>query len=260
MQSGIEQLLTGAAQSCHVVSYEHLPSTNTTARELAKDGAADGTVVIADRQSAGRGRLQRAFFSPEGTGLYMSVIVRRDLPATDALRLTTMAAVATAQTIECMIGRQVGIKWVNDIYLDGKKVCGILTEGSILPGEKKLQYAVIGIGVNITPREGGFPPEIAHIAGAILPSVDDAESARSTLAAGILNRLMFLLDQDDPNLCLDEYRRHLILRDRDIIVYGADETPRFARALDIDEEYRLLVRFEDGSQAALDSGEVSIKL
>ena len=260
MRSCIEQLLTGTAEHCRIFAYEQLPSTNRTAREMAADGAPDGTVVIAHEQSAGRGRKQRSFFSPGGTGLYMSVIVRRELIATDALRLTTMAAVATAQAIEAMIGRKVGIKWVNDIYLDGKKVCGILTEGSIVPGEKNLQYAVIGIGVNITPPKDDFPDEIKHIAGAILPSVDDATDARARLAAGILNRLMMLMDHDDPALCLDEYRRHLILRGREIIVYEADEVPRPARALDVDEEYRLLVRFEDGSMGALDSGEVSIKL
>ncbi len=260
MRSEIEQLLTGTARCRRVVSYEHLPSTNTTARELAKEGAPDGTVIIAHKQSAGRGRLQRTFFSPEGTGLYMSVIVRRELPATDALRLTTMAAVATAQAIEKMIGRKTGIKWVNDIYLDGKKVCGILTEGSILPGEKKLQYAVIGIGVNITPPEGGFPPEIAHIAGAILPSVDDAERARSSLAAGILNGLMTLLDRDDRNACLDEYRRRSILQNREITVHRADGSTSLATALDVDDDYRLLVRYEDGKEELLDSGEVSIKL
>lgn len=260
MRSEIEQRLTGTARCCRIVQYEHLPSTNTTARELAKDGAPDGTVIIAHKQSAGRGRLQRTFFSPEGTGLYMSVIVRRELLATDALRLTTMAAVATARAIEEMIGRKTGIKWVNDIYLDGKKVCGILTEGSILPGEKKLQYAVIGIGVNITPPEGGFPPEIAHIAGAILPSADDAERERSSLAAGILNRLMALLDLEDRKECLDEYRRRSILQNREITVHRADGTTSPATALGVDDDYRLLVRYEDGKEEHLDSGEVSIKL
>ena len=176
-----------AAQGrCRILVYDHLPSTNQTAREMAADGALDGTVVLAHKQSAGRGRLGRSFFSPDGTGLYMSLILRRDLTAADALRLTPMAAVATAEAIEDMVGHKVDIKWVNDIYLDQKKVCGILTEGSVDPTSGRLAYAVIGIGVNITPPDGGFPEEIRQVAGAILPASDDAEGVRDALVEKIL--------------------------------------------------------------------------
>ena len=239
-----------------IYHYETLPSTNAEAKRMILDGARDG-VLLAEHQTSGRGRLGRSFFSENG--IFMSVILSPERISFDPGFLTSTMAAAACRAITEK-GFPVGIKWVNDIYLDGKKVCGILTEGSILPGEKKLQYAVIGIGVNITPPKGGFPPEIAHIAGAILPSADDAERARSSLAAGILNRLMTLLDLDDRKACLDEYRRRSILQNREITVHRADGTTSPATALDVDDDYRLIVRYENGKEEHLDSGEVSIKL
>jgi BirA family biotin operon repressor/biotin-[acetyl-CoA-carboxylase] ligase len=256
----IKQMLKGNACSCRVLMYDHLPSTNTTARELASSGAQDGTVIIAARQSAGRGRMQRSFYSPGGTGLYMSLIVRRELTAEDALRLTTMAAVATAQAIESMIDRSVGIKWVNDIYLDEKKVSGILTEGAIIPGTNRLLYAVVGIGVNITPPDGGFPKEIKHIAGAIWEQASDPMSLRDCLAADIINRWMALLGQNDHVAILEEYRKRSVVINRDVTVHRGDGLAYSARALMIDDYYRLIVRDENGDEQALDSGEISIKL
>lgn len=257
----IKKEINAADGRCRILIYDQLPSTNTTARELAKDGAADGTVVIADRQSAGRGRLQRAFFSPEGTGLYMSVIVRRDLPASAALRLTPLAAVATAEAIEAIIGRGVYIKWVNDIYMDNKKVCGILTEGAMDPQTQALQYAVVGIGVNVAPPEGGFPEELRHIAGAILPKSENAAEVRDALAQRILSNLMTLLEERDPASAHTRYRSRLVLLGYPVTVHTADgSSSRVATALDIDEDYRLIVRYEDGSIEHLDSGEVSVRL
>lgn len=257
----IKKEINAADGRCRILIYDQLPSTNTTARELAKDGAADGTVVIADRQSAGRGRLQRSFFSPEGTGLYMSLILRRDLPASAALRLTPLAAVATAEAIEAIIGRGVYIKWVNDIYMDNKKVCGILTEGAMDPQTQALQYAVVGIGVNVAPPEGGFPEELRHIAGAILPKSENAAEVRDALAQRILSNLMTLLEERDPASAHTRYRSRLVLLGYPITVHTADgSSSRVATALDIDEGYRLIVRYEDGSIEHLDSGEVSVRL
>jgi BirA family biotin operon repressor/biotin-[acetyl-CoA-carboxylase] ligase len=254
-----KQLYTPSGE-CRMLVYDHLPSTNKTAREMAADGATDGTVIIAHEQSAGRGRLQRSFFSPGGTGLYMSLILRRDLPAAHALHLTPMAAVATAEAIESIIGRKVDIKWVNDIYLDGKKVCGILTEGAIQPGTQKLQYAVVGIGVNITPPDEGFPEEIQHIAGAILPAADNAAAVRDALAEQIVRGMMALLDLT-PASVHEKYRSRLMLCDRPVTVHTADgSSSRPATALDVDEDYRLIVRYEDGTTEHLDGGEVSIRL
>jgi BirA family biotin operon repressor/biotin-[acetyl-CoA-carboxylase] ligase len=255
-----KQLYTPSGE-CRMLVYDHLPSTNKTAREMAADGATDGTVIIAHEQSAGRGRLQRSFFSPGGTGLYMSLILRRDLPAAHALHLTPMAAVATAEAIESIIGRKVDIKWVNDIYMDNKKVCGILTEGAMDPQTQALQYAVVGIGVNVAPPEGGFPEELRHIAGAILPKSENAAEVRDALAQRILSNLMTLLEERDPASAHTRYRSRLVLLGYPITVHTADgSSSRVATALDIDEDYRLIVRYEDGSIEHLDSGEVSVRL
>ena len=183
-----------------ILTYDTLSSTNATAREQAMQGASDMTVILAEHQSGGRGRMQRTFHSPEGTGIYMSVIVRRPMTARDATHITPLAAVATAQAIESMIHRPVGIKWVNDIYLDGKKVCGILCEGAVEPGTRQLQYAVIGIGVNVTPPKDGFPEEIRHIAGSVFDADTESWHLRDRLIGEILERLAFLLDQKDPAL------------------------------------------------------------
>ena len=244
---------------CRILLYDHLPSTNQTAREMASDGAPDGTVIIAREQSAGRGRLQRSFFSPGGTGLYMSLILRRSLHAADALRLTPLAAVATAEAIEEMIGHKVDIKWVNDIYLGGKKVCGILIEGAVDPTTQSLSYAVVGIGVNITPPAGGFPEAIRQIAGAVLPTADHAEALCDELAEKIICNMMTILDAD-PASVHEKYRSRLMLCNRAVTVHSADGTSsRPAVALDVDQDYRLKVCYEDGSVEHLDGGEVSIR-
>lgn len=243
-----------------ILTYDTLASTNATAREKAMLGASDMTVILAEHQSGGRGRMQRAFHSPEGTGIYMSVIVRRPMTARDATQITPLAAVATAQAIESMIHRPVGIKWVNDIYLDGKKVCGILCEGAVEPGTRQLQYAVIGIGVNVATPKEDFPEEIRHVAGSIFDGDVEVEHLRDRLIGEILERLANLLNRQDPTLCLSEYRRRSIVAGRDVTVHSFDGSTRTARVLEIDDKYRLVVRYDNGEIAALDSGEVSVRL
>ncbi len=255
----IVQDLRGAARACQIAVFPSLASTNATAKQMAAEGAQNGTVVIAEQQSAGRGRMGRPFFSPDGTGLYMSLIVRRTLPVTYATRLTTAAAVATAQAIETLSGREAGLKWVNDIYLDGKKVCGILTEGGISADAGALDYAVIGIGVNLAPPKGGFPPEISDIAAAVFEDESAARGMRESLAAEILNRLMSMLDQLLSPDILSEYRRRSLITGQSVLVHRADAPPRAAYAMSVDEEFRLSVRYEDGTTEALESGEISVR-
>ena len=255
----IEQALRGAAKETRVVVYSLLASTNTTAKQMAVEGAQNGLVVIAERQSAGRGRMQRSFFSPDGTGLYMSLIVRREMPAAYATRLTTAAAVATAQAIEAISGRDARIKWVNDIYLDGKKACGILTEGHVSPETGLLDYAIVGIGVNVAPPTDGFPPEISDIATAMFPQNTPIDGVRERLAAEILNRLVPMVDELTAPDILDEYRRRSYLSGQRVLVRRMEEQGREAQVLGLDEDFRLLVRYEDGTTEALDSGEVSVK-
>ena len=255
----IEQALRDAAKTAQIRVFPSLASTNTTAKQMAAEGAPNGLVVIAEHQSAGRGRMQRSFFSPDGTGLYMSVIVRRPMPTAYATRLTTAAAVATAQAIEAVSGRETQIKWVNDIYLDGKKVCGILTEGHILPETGLLDYAVVGIGVNVALPENGFPPEIADIATAVFVDKKTLEGGKEQLTVEIINRLLEFADDILSPSLLSEYRRRSYLSGQRVLVRRMDEDGRAARAIDIDDDFRLIVRYEDGTTEALDSGEVNVR-
>ncbi len=163
------------ADASPIEIHESIDSTNTLAMQIARGGGKDGTVVISEEQSGGRGRLERSFFSPKGTGLYMSIVVRRqfdteimtrDIPAL----LTALAGVVAAQAIYELTGIDTRLKWVNDLYIGPKKVGGILTEGSFT--EDKLDFAVIGIGINVFAPAEGFPDEIKKTATSLLPDSD----------------------------------------------------------------------------------------
>ena len=147
-----------------IIEKDSVTSTNTELIEMAKNGAKEGTVLIASEQTAGKGRTGKSFYSPEGSGVYLSILLRPDFKPEDALFLTTIAAVATAKAIESVSDKEAKIKWVNDVYLDNKKVCGILTESALSSDMEKLDYAVVGIGINLCPPEGGFPDDIKNIA------------------------------------------------------------------------------------------------
>ena len=224
----------------------YVEETGSTNADLMEDGsAASGSVLIAGRQSAGRGRMRRAFASPEG-GLYMSVLFR-DISAADALQFTPRAAVAVSLAIECSSGRRAYIKWVNDVLLDGLKVCGILAEAVTRRGLDM----VLGIGVNVAEPDGGFPETLRGVAGAVFE--DPIEFAREKLAAGILNVLF-----DESLDVYTEYVRRNVVLGRDITVHRAGAAYE-ARALEIDRDYRLIIE-RGGQRETLDSGEVSIRL
>lgn len=251
--------LEGVAAGWQIDVCPALGSTNKTLKERAAAGAAHGNVLIAARQSAGRGRMERSFFSPDGTGLYMSILVRRPIAARASLYLTTAAAVAVADGIRTLSGREPGIKWVNDVWLDGRKVCGILTEGAVVPGTDRLDFAVVGIGVNLAPPKEGFPPEIRDVAGAVFPDRALALGARVRLAAYILNRLAPWTECLPETPFLAAYRRCSFLPGRQITVERGEER-RAAVAVEIDDAFRLVVRYPDGTTEALDSGEVSVRV
>lgn len=224
----------------------YVEETGSTNADLLEDGsAASGSVLIAGRQSAGRGRMRRAFASPEG-GLYMSVLFR-DISAADALQFTPRAAVAVSLAIERSSGRRAYIKWVNDVLLDGLKVCGILAEAVTRRGLDM----VLGIGVNVAEPDGGFPEALRGVAGAVFE--DPIEFAREKLAAGILNALF-----DESLDVYTEYVRRSAVLGRDIAVRRTGAAYE-ARALEIDRDYRLIIE-RGGQRETLDSGEVSIRL
>ncbi len=236
--------------------FDEIDSTNTYLVERAKLGAPDKTAAIANRQTAGRGRRGKSFFSPENTGLYMSIIRKFDCDVKTAMMITPAVACAVADALECVSGKEMGIKWVNDIYSGGKKLCGILTETRFDFERDRLEYAVIGIGINLFEPKGGFPKELENVAMAVFSEY--SKDKRTEVIQAVLDALDKYLPEIAPREFLEEYRRRSVLIGKSINVIK-DENIRPAQVLGIDDNARLVVKAEDGVQA-LDSGEVSIRL
>ena len=223
--------------------FDELPSTNTYLAALAREGAPAGRVILAEAQSAGRRRMGRSFFSPAGSGIYLSVLVR---PKTlDAGKLTTLAAVVVSDAILSVCGIQVGIKWVNDLIFDSKKLCGILAEGA--GGE----YAVLGIGINV--KKSAFPPELAQIATSLEQATGTAPD-RNRLVAEILQRLANADLEGTSHM--EEYRRRSLTLGKWVTVLGSGESV-FVRA--IADDGALLVEDQNGKTRRIASGEVSVR-
>lgn len=235
--------------------HDEIGSTNTRARELALEGAPHGTIVLARRQSAGRGRFSRSFYSPDDSGLYMSVILRPDLSAEKAVLLTPMAAVAAARAMEKVAPVQAQIKWVNDVYIGAKKACGILCESGLDFESGRMQYVVMGIGVNVGRMD--FPPELDEIATSIANACG-GNIARSRYCAELINEINALCPQLETGAFMAEYRARSNVIGRDVVVLRGQE--RFsAAAVDIDDAGSLIVRTPEGEEIILHSGEISLR-
>lgn len=255
-EESIRPYLKDAAVGFALEVRQQVTSTNTLAKEMAAKGAREGTVLIATEQTQGRGRMGRTFYSPQSSGIYFSIILRPKLSLEDSLLITTVTAVAVAQAIETVAGVKAGIKWVNDIYVGEKKVCGILTEASINFESGSLEYAVVGIGINIETKD--FPEDIKHIAGALFEEKPEDSPITSLLVAEVLNNMAkYMNNITDPEY-LEAYRTRSFLIDRDIFVLKGKDTQN-AKAIGIDEKARLVVQYEDGRTEALNSGEVSVR-
>jgi len=229
--------------AAQIVLLEETDSTNRQAKELARQGAAHGSWVLAKRQTAGRGRLNRSFFSPEG-GLYLSVVLRPDVPPEDLLLMTPMAATAVRCAVERLTGISLNIKWVNDLYLGGKEVCGILCEavGTAV---------IVGIGLNLKAPEGGFPPDIN--AAALQVSLQPSVVAEAIVEE--LRKSCYGLRSRD---FLEDYRKYNMILQRELMIHPMQGAPYPAWGKTIDHRGRLVVETADGNEQVLDSGEVSI--
>ena len=232
-------------------------STNIRLRKMAEDGAPDGMALIAGAQTAGKGRLGRTFYSPAGTGVYISLLLRQtgwDPELTG--RITTMAAVAASEAVESVSGKKAGIKWVNDLYFHNKKVCGILTEAITDFESGNIEFAVVGIGLNLYMPEDGFPEDIQETAGALFENRNDAEHINcSILVAEIVNQL--LMEVETPGLSREYTENNIIPGNMIVITDG--QCTREAYAESIAPDGRLLVREQDGSETLLSYGEVSVR-
>ncbi|MBQ7089820.1 MAG: biotin--[Clostridia bacterium] len=224
----------------HILLEEQVDSTNRVVKELAQQGAAEGTVLFAEYQTAGRGRLGRSFFSPAGSGLYFTVLLRPAGAAVDALKLTVAAGLAVAEAVEQVMGLALKIKWVNDLYLGDKKVCGILAEGALRP-EGGLAYCALGIGLNVFAPEDGFG-ELSSIAGAL--SEQPQDGLRERLARAILDRFFVSYrNLEDPAL-LAGYRKRSYLQGKTVTAVRGAERIR-GQVVGIGEGAELLLRVGD---------------
>lgn len=254
--SEIEAYLTDKSRYTITVLKE-IDSTNTYLKSAAEKGEKDGAVVIAENQTAGRGRLGRRFYSDKG-GLYMSILIRPDMPTERSLFITTGTAVAVSRAIEKVCGKKVGIKWVNDIFTHGKKVCGILTEGASDFETGRLQYAVVGIGINVTEPKNKFNEEIADIATAIYEK-DEPWGIKNQLTAEVLNQFSEIMKAPDDKTIIDEYRTRSILIGKEVYITENNRMKKVT-VVDIDDTAAIILKTDDGEIIKKTSGEISIKV
>ncbi len=239
--------------------FDSVSSTNTLLKTRAEQGEDAGLVLIAREQTAGRGRMGRSFYSPAGSGLYLSVLYRPVSPAADAVRITACAAVAVAETIEALSGQKTQIKWVNDVLIGGKKVSGILTEASLDCESGLVHYLIVGIGINISEPEGDFPDVLQGIAGSAF-SGEAIPHLRCRLAAGILDRLTDFMEDPGDDRCFEAYRARSLVLGRQVNLLSPGREPVPAEVLALERDYSLLVRLGDGSERRISSGEISLRL
>ncbi len=239
------------------MKYIHLESTDSTNRYAKADDmttARQTALVVADRQTEGRGRLGRSFISADG-GLYMSLLFFPKGSAEKVSLFTPLMALAVCTAISEFFAVDTNIKWVNDIYLNGKKLCGILSEAE--PCGNGVKYAVVGVGINLAFPEGGFDSEIADIATALLPEGTDINTYRETLARRIAE-LFLKYTESDSAVLLEEYRRRMIYVNEKVTVFRFDESYE-ATVLGVDEQFGLVVSNISGERLVLHSGEISIR-
>ncbi|MCR5734608.1 MAG: biotin--[acetyl-CoA-carboxylase] ligase [Lachnospiraceae bacterium] len=259
----------------NIICLESTGSTNLFLKDLSKDSATQGTVVIADEQTKGRGRLGRSFESPKDKGLYMSYLMKPKVSAENAVRITAWTAVAVCNAVKTVCKADPGIKWVNDLILSGKKFCGILCEMSL--GEKKGQISdvIAGIGINVNGDINDLSEDIRYKATSLKAETGRAQD-RIRLAAEIIKELdsMCLRSSGKTEDYLKAYKKYSIMQDKEVYVRkteairgdndlirdpGKDDLLKHAHVIGINDDFSLLVRYDDGSTESLDSGEVSIR-
>ena len=238
--------------------FSTIDSTNTYAKKLAAQGAPQGTVVIAEAQSAGRGRLGRSFHSPAGKGMYLSLILRPNCLAQDLMHLTCAVGYAACNAVEKASGIRPGIKWINDLVLNKKKLGGILVELSLSQASSHVDYAIVGIGINCLHAAEDFPEELQNIATSLTMEAN-REISPSAMAAAIVTALWKTTAKlfTEKEQIMESYTRDCITLGQQILVIRGDEK-RYGTAVAIDPDGQLMVDF-GGTTEAVGSGEVSIR-
>jgi len=238
---------------------EETDSTNDQLKEMARQGAPHGTVLIADRQSGGHGRMGRSFLSPGGVGIYFSILLRPRCSPGRLMHLTCATAVAMCDAVEKAAGFRPKIKWTNDLVSGKRKLGGILTELG-LSSKGTVDYAIIGIGINCCQKEQDFAPEIRNIAGS-LSMVSGQEIDRAKVAAAMMDAL-YRMDRillTGKAKILEAYRKDCITIGQEVSLLRVGEEVRHGKAIDMDDDGALLVQFPDGHVEIVNSGEVSVR-
>lgn len=237
--------------------FEEITSTNSVLKERAQKNDSENTVLISEFQTAGRGRLGKTFFSPKGCGIYLSYLIRPNIAATDATFITVAAAVALKRAFSDVLNIETQIKWVNDIYYQDKKLCGILTEAGYTR-DGKIDYAVLGVGINVKNPPRDYPEEFAYkttnierISGIINDDV------KSKLVASFLNNFDDIF-ADKTKAYIKEYKEASCIIGKEIEILSGEHKGK-ANAIDIDENANLVVSLPDGRKVSLSTGDVSIR-
>lgn len=262
-EQGIRLHLSESNRSLPLHVYKTIDSTNLAAKKLALEGMNHGTIVISNEQTNGRGRLGRDFYSPASSGIYLTILLKPNFDISKSVLVTTAASVAVSRAIQKICGITSQIKWVNDIYINQRKICGILTEAITDFETGTIEYIALGIGVNCHIPELGFPDDIKNKAGAI-----DTSFSRNELAAEIVNQIMSIYKDIETRSFISEYKERSMILGKEIEVvkhYSKQQTSKnpeaeIALALDIDNDGALIVEFEDGIRETLSTGEISIKI
>ena len=259
--SKIKACLPPNLAAMDVTVCDTIDSTNTEARRRLAEGIRTPCLIVAHTQTDGRGRLGRTFYSPRGSGLYMTLVLESHTALDRLTSVTPAAAVATAEAISEVCGKAATIKWVNDLYLAGKKVCGILTEAVTFEGG---YHVIVGIGVNITTCN--FPEGMRNPAGAVLDEMDPAVD-QSRLCARIIERVMTLVSPDNAAECLASYRQRLCFVGERVTC--TRHFPKDGEAcptdgiegivMGVDEDYGLILRRDDNTVEVLRGGEISLQ-
>ena len=255
--------------------FDEIDSTNTFIKKLSVSGGREGAVAVANCQTAGRGRMDRTFQSPKDKGVYLSVLLQPDMAPEKSLTVPAMAGVAVCNAIERVCGARPGLKWPNDPVLNGRKVCGILTEVSLEGETGTIQFLTVGIGINVSQTDADFSPDVAKMATSLVQELKHPVS-RPALAAALieeLDRLYINLKQGNSRDYLEACRRDCVTLGKQVrILSAARRNPPEAgqdrpsnpdeetvTAIDLDDQFGLIVRDSHGNQRVIRSGEVSVR-
>ncbi len=235
--------------------FDSIDSTNTYAKALARQGAPEGTVILAGMQTGGRGRLGRSFSSPAGAGLYFSLILRPACRPESLMHLTCAVGVAAAEAVEKATGKKPGIKWTNDLVFGKRKLGGILTELSVDPQTGLVDFAIVGVGINCLQKAGEFPADIRDIACSL---ADTGKAVSPAYLAAFLMDALYRMDLQEKAAVMERFRENCVTLGQQVSLVRGDSI-RHGTALQVDSDGGLIVRFPNGSIETVTSGEVSVR-